>query len=159
MVVKFNVKKLVISLLVPIITGSIAALITNKDMSIYKNINTPPFSPPMIVFPIVWSVLYILMGVSLYMIWTAQNSSLDKSGAYIAFAVQLFLNFIWTPIFFSAKQYLIAAIVLVMMIIAVVIMIFKFKKIRPNAAYLQIPYLIWLLCAMYLNIGVYILNK
>lgn len=158
MILRLNLKKLIISLLVPLGVGGLSALITGGNMDIYSKINRPPLSPPGIVFPIVWSVLYTLMGISLYLVWNKNDNSSQSNIAYFWFAVQLFLNFIWSPIFFGAQQYLVAFIVLILLIASVVAMIISFYKISKPAALLQIPYLIWLIFAGYLNLAIYILN-
>ena len=158
MILRLNLKKLIISLLVPLGVGGLSALITGGNMDIYSKIDRPPLSPPGIVFPIVWSVLYTLMGISLYLVWNKNDNSSQSNIAYFWFAVQLFLNFIWSPIFFGAQQYLVAFIVLILLIASVVAMIVSFYKISKPAALLQIPYLIWLIFAGYLNLAIYILN-
>jgi tryptophan-rich sensory protein len=158
MILRLNLKKLIISLLVPLGVGGLSALITGGNMDIYSKINRPPLSPPGIVFPIVWSILYTLMGISLYLVWNKNDNSSQSNIAYFWFAVQLFLNFIWSPIFFGAQQYLVAFIVLILLIASVVAMIVSFYKISKPAALLQIPYLIWLIFAGYLNLAIYILN-
>lgn len=159
MIVKFNLKRLIISLIIPLAAGGLAAFITRGDMDLYNSIKRPPFSPPGIVFPIVWTVLYILMGISLYLVWNNGDAYADKTAAYTLFGFQLFLNFIWSPVFFSARQFLLAFIILAVLWLSVLAMIISFYRIYKPAALLQIPYLIWLTIAGYLNIGVYILNK
>lgn len=159
MVLKINIKKLAICILIPLIAGGLSTLLTGSDMKIYSSIERPPFSPPGIVFPIVWSVLYILMGISLYLISIDKFASAEeKTAAKSVFFVQLFLNFIWSPVFFKFKMFLLAFFIIILMAAAVILMIIKFCKISKPAAYLQIPYLIWLFVAGYLNLGVYILN-
>lgn len=159
MIIKFNLKKFLISIAIPLLVGGFSALITMGDMDIYKQINTPPLSPPSWLFPVVWTILYFLMGVSLYLVWNKQDIYLDKKKAYLLFCLQLFLNFIWSPVFFTARSFLLAFIILVLLIITVVFMIVEFYNIDKRAGLLQIPYLIWLLFAAYLNMAIYILNK
>lgn len=158
MIVKFNLKRLLISLLIPLAVGGISTLITQGDMKFYETVDQPPFSPPGIVFPIVWTVLYILMGISLYLIWNNGDAYAEKGAAYTLFGFQLFLNLIWSPVFFSARQYLLAFVILIVLWAANLLMIISFYKIYKPAALLQIPYLIWLTIAGYLNIGIYLLN-
>lgn len=159
MIIKFNLKKFLISVAIPLLVGGFSALITMGDMDIYKEINTPPLSPPSWLFPVVWTILYFLMGVSLYLVWNKQDIYVDKKKAYLLFCLQLFLNFIWSPVFFTARSFLLAFIILVLLIITVVFMIVEFYNIDKRAGLLQIPYLIWLLFAAYLNMAIYILNK
>lgn len=159
MIFRFNLKRLVISLIIPLAVGGLSAFVTRGDMDIYKTVERPPLSPPSVVFPIVWTVLYILMGISLYLIWNSGDIYVDKKNAYIFFGIQLFLNFIWSPVFFTARQYLPAFLILVALWLCVLAMIINFAKISRPAALLQIPYLIWLTIAGYLNIGIYLLNR
>ena len=159
MIIKFNLKKFLISIAIPLLVGGFSALITMGDMDIYKQINTPPLSPPSWLFPVVWTVLYFLMGVSLYIVWNKQDIYVDKKKAYLLFCLQLFLNCIWSPVFFTARSFLLAFVILVLLIIAVAFMIAAFYNIDKRAGLLQIPYLIWLLFAAYLNMAIYILNK
>lgn len=159
MIFRFNLKRLVISLIIPLAVGGLSAFVTRGDMDIYKTVERPPLSPPSVVFPIVWTILYILMGISLYLIWNSGDIYVDKKNAYIFFGIQLFLNFIWSPVFFTARQYLPAFLILVALWLCVLAMIINFAKISRPAALLQIPYLIWLTIAGYLNIGIYLLNR
>ena len=145
-------------MLIPLIVGGASALVTGGNMDVYSRINRPPLSPPGIVFPIVWTILFTLMGISLYLVWNKENYSGSKAGAYFWFFAQLFLNFIWSPIFFGAQQYLAAFIVLVLLWLCIIAMIISFYKISKPAAILQIPYLIWVTFAGYLNLAIYILN-
>lgn len=158
MVLKFDLKKLLASIVIPLGIGGLATLITKDDMDIYKEIVKPPLSPPGALFPIVWTILYILMGVSLYFIWTNRDSSKDKTKPVILFAAQLLLNFIWIPVFFSAKQFTVAVFILVALLVTLICMTVSFYKIDKRAALLQIPYIIWLCIAFYLNVGVAVLN-
>ncbi len=158
MVIKFNLKRFIISLLIPIAVGGLSTLITGSDMKIYDEIVRPKLSPPFIVFPIVWSILYILMGISLYLVWNNGDKTKNKTNAYMFFASSLLFNFIWSPIFFSAKLFLLSFIILVLMFMAVLATIIAYKPINKCAAILQVPYLIWLVIAGYLNIAIYILN-
>jgi len=159
MILKFSIKKFIISLVIPLAVGGLSALITSGDMEIYKTVERPPLSPPSIVFPITWTILYILMGISLYLVWTCGDKFTDKSKAYFFFTVQLVLNFLWSPVFFTAQLYLLAFIILLLMWIFTILMIISFYKISKPAGLLQIPYLLWLIFAGYLNLSIYILNK
>jgi len=118
--------------------------------------NKPAFNPPAFLFPIVWTILYILMGISSYIIYSSDNQ--NKGKALTIYAIQLFFNFFWSIIFFGSSQYLLAFVWLVILIILIIVMIYKFYTIEPMAAYLQIPYLLWCLFAAYLNFMIYRLN-
>lgn len=150
-----NLYDMIISILIPVAVGSISALIS-RIPGRYAGMQQPPFSPPAIVFPIVWTALYILMGISAYMISRSEDAR--KSRALSVYALQLFFNFFWSILFFRFSWYLPAFFWLAAMIILILIMIFRFFQIKPLAAYLQIPYLFWCLFAAYLNFGVYWLN-
>ncbi len=149
-----NKNLLIISVLIPILIGALSALLSG-DMSNY-GFNKPSFSPPPFIFPIVWTVLYILMGISSYMIYLSDNK--NKGKALAIYAAQLCFNFFWSIIFFDFSQYLLAFVWLIVLIILIIIMIYQFYIIKPFAAYLQIPYLIWCIFAAFLNYMVYKLN-
>ena len=155
---RFNLKRFLISIAIPLVVGGISAFITRGDMDLYSRINQPPLSPPTWLFPLVWTILYTFMGISLYLVGSSNASHSDKRRAYIFFGIQLFLNFIWSPIFFVGEQYLLAFIVLVLMWIFTLGMILSFYKISKPAGLLQIPYLLWLTFAGYLNFAIYLLN-
>lgn len=147
------IKRIIYSLL-PIIGGAIVGLITSGYMD-YQDIVKPLFSPPEIVFPIVWTILYILMGIS-YFLATKDNE--DNKELDQIYLLQLFVNFIWPIIFFVLGMYFTAFLWIVLLIILVIVMIKELLKANKISGYLQIPYLIWLLFATYLNLGITLLN-
>lgn len=149
-------KKLIISLFISLGTGVLSALITMESMDIYKYLDKPVLSPPSIIFPIVWTILYILMAISAYLIY---ESNKDNTNAIIIYLLQLFINFIWPIFFFLLNYRLISLFIIIFLLALIIIMIIKFYKINNVAAYLQIPYLLWVIFATYLNYGFYILNK
>lgn len=150
-------KSLIISLLISLGVGGLSALLTMGSMDIYKYLDKPPLAPPSIVFPIVWTILFILMGISAYLIYNSNSEYKQK--ALLIYGIQLLVNFIW-PIFFFVLNYrLIALFIIIILLILIIIMIIKFYKINKLAAYLQIPYLLWVSFATYLNLGFYILNR
>ena len=149
-------KSLIISLLISLSVGGLSALTTMGSMDIYKYLDKPPLAPPPITFPIVWTILFILMGISSYLIY--ESSDENKGKALLIYGIQLVVNFIW-PIFFFVLNYrLIALFIIISLLILIIIMIIKFYKINKLAAYIQIPYLLWVAFATYLNLGFYILN-
>ncbi|MPM76369.1 Tryptophan-rich protein TspO [bioreactor metagenome] len=147
---------LVISILIPLFVGQLAGLLTGNCMDSYYELTKSPLTPPSIVFPIVWTILYILMGISSYLIYISDDK--NSKNALIWYGIQLFLNFIWSIIFFCFSNYVLALICLIILIICIVIMITKFYDISPIAAYLQLPYLLWCLFAAYLNLSIILLN-
>ena len=150
-----NRSSLIIAILIPLAVGSLSALISG-NMALYSTINKPAFSPPSIVFPIVWTILYVLMGISSYIIYS--SDSVDKTKALKIYALQLFFNFCWSILFFRYNLYLLSFLWLVILIVLICIMIKDFYKINPAAAYLQIPYLLWCIFAAFLNFSIYTMN-
>ncbi|MCD8391381.1 MAG: tryptophan-rich sensory protein [Firmicutes bacterium] len=146
-----------ISILIPLLVGGLSALLTYKKTMVYSELNQPPLSPPMPVFGIVWTILFILMGISCGMVYL-KRAETDVSAALKVYGFQLVLNFFWTIIFFNMGAYLFAFIWLLLILVFVAVMIAQFYKISRAAAYLQIPYLLWLIFAGYLNIMIFILN-
>lgn len=150
-----NIKVLIISIAIPLIVGIIGSLLGNSSMG-FSSINKPSFTPPGIVFPIVWTVLYILMGISCYLIYT--SNSLKKTEALRIYTLQLLFNMLWTFFFFNLNWYLFSFFWIVVLIVLVSVMIYRFINIEKLAGYLQIPYLIWLVFASILNLSIYFLN-
>lgn len=144
-----------IAILLPLAVGSISALFSG-NMSLYSTLNKPAFSPPAFVFPIVWTILYVLMGISSYIIYETEDP--QKFKALKVYILQLIFNFFWSIIFFGFSQYLLAFFWLLALIIIILIMIYRFYQVNPLAAYLQIPYLIWCLFAAVLNFTIFLMN-
>lgn len=153
---KIDFKKLIISILIPLLLGTLVGIITSLQGN-YNELIQPSFAPPKILFPIVWSILYILMGISSYIILASNDK--DSDDALIIYIIQLILNLLWSFIFFTFKFYLFAFIWIIILIILVVIMIIKFYRINKLAGLIQIPYLLWLIFASILNFSIYILNR
>lgn len=140
------------------LVGALSALFAGDFSSFYSGLNQPPLAPPGIVFPIVWTILYALMGISAYLIYDSEDISGERSEALGIYAAQLFVNFMWSIVFFRFENPEAAAVVIILLAVLVAAMILKFRKISPAAAYLNIPYLLWVIFAAYLNIGVVVLN-
>jgi len=152
-----NIKKLVFFIVGTIIIGGLFGFLTMGNMKTYDALIKPPLTPPGILFPIVWTILFTLMGISLYIV--SNEKYKDKEKAYKIYVVQLIVNSIWTLLFFGLNLRLIAFIWLILLIILVIKMIIEFYKINKVSAYLQIPYILWITFAAYLNFALYILNK
>lgn len=153
---KINIRKLIISILIPVILGGIVGFLTGAGDN-YKTIVQPSFSPPSILFPIVWTILYTLMGISSYII--SESNSYFKDEALLIYYIQLLVNLLWSFIFFSLNWYLVAFLWIILLIYLVILMIRKFYSISKVSAYIQIPYLLWLIFASILNLSIYILNR
>ncbi len=139
--------------------GGLSALISGGGMDFYSEIKTPPLAPPSILFPIVWSVLYILMGISAAMISLNQTSGKqDKKSALSTYAASLIFNFAWSIIFFNLRAFLFAFLWLTVLLYLVIKTIIKYREINKTAAYLQIPYAVWVSFAGYLNFAIWVLN-
>ena len=152
-----NLKKRLICLAIPLAVGGLAALLSG-GMDSYKVLNQPPLSPPGWVFPIVWTVLYLLMGEASWRVLTAGAESEQIKKALIVYGVQLVLNFIWPLVFFGGQMYLTAFLILILLWVAIFLTLRRFTNINETAGDLLIPYLLWVTFAGYLNLGVYLLN-
>ncbi len=152
-----NWKKRLICWAIPLAVGGLAALLSG-GMRSYQVINQPPLSPPGWVFPIVWTVLYLLMGEASYRVLVSGKGKGEIRKALIAYGVQLALNFLWPLVFFGGKMYLTAFFILIGLWIAIFITLQRFSKIDETAGDLLIPYLLWVTFAGYLNFGVFLLN-
>lgn len=150
-------KKFLLCLAIPLGVGGVSALLTSGNMQLFEEINKPPLSPPGWLFPVVWTILYISMGVALYLVVMAKDTK-TYLPAYISFGVQLFFNFFWSIIFFNARAYLFAFIWLVLLWVAIIVNIYFFYQVKKTAGKILIPYLIWVTFAGYLNFGIYLLN-
>lgn len=149
---------MLISLLVSLGTGGLAAFFIRNSMQLYEHITQPFLAPPSWVFPVVWTVLFLLMGISAYLVWVAPGDVQDKQTALTIFAIQLALNFLWSIVFFRFEAYLGAFVLLIVLWLFIILMIFSFKRVSKSAAYLQIPYLLWVTFAGYLNFAIWLLN-
>ena len=151
-------KPLLISILIPIMVGGLAGFLTRGSMGNYQIIERPPLSPPGIVFPFIWGILYILMGIASYLVYQKDSNLPQKTRALKLYSIQLVLNFFWPILFFNLQNYELSFILLLILLIFVLITTIDFYSISRNAGLLLIPYLIWLLFAAYLNLGVVILS-
>ena len=148
-----------IAIAIPMTVGIISAALTKDSMDVYGELKSPPLSPPAIVFPIVWSVLFILMGVSSAMIYIDREKNPKAAKTGLAwYAVSLVLNFSWSIIFFNMQAAFFALIVIVALAYSIIRTIFEYRKVKTLAAYLQIPYALWVIFAAYLNGGIWLLN-
>ncbi len=154
-----KIKPYIISILIALGVGGLSALSTRNNMDLYSEIIRPPLSPPSILFPIVWTVLFILMGISAALIYTNETApEYQKKSALYTYALSLIVNFFWSIIFFNLRSFLFAFIWLILLLYLIIKTIVKYKKIDPIAAYLQIPYALWVTFAGYLTLAIFILN-
>lgn len=149
-------KKLIIITVITFIVGTFFSFFTMNSMDTFKEFSKP-INVPGVLFPIVWSILYLLMSISCYLI--VQSNDKDKKEGIILYSIQLVINSLWTLIFFGLGAYLLSFIWIIILLIVVIIMLAKFYNINKIAMYINIPYVLWLLFAAYLNLGIYLLNK
>ncbi len=149
-------KSFLLCILIPVAVGLLAGLLTMSDFGIYKTLQLPPGAPPSWAFPVVWTLLYILMGIASYGVFSAKEGNI--TGAFWVYALQLALNFFWPILFFKTQLYLLSFFWLLLLIAAILLTTKLFYRINKLSAYLMIPYLLWCLYASYLNLGVIILN-
>lgn len=148
-----KIKTYIFAILIPLAVGGFSSLLTGDSMQSYESLVRPPFSPPSLVFPIVWTILYILMGVSSARVWLR-----GKPSDQVFYAAQLTANFFWTLFFFKQQAYALSFAWIILLLVLVLLMINQFSKVDRLAAILQLPYLLWLLFAGYLAWGVWQLN-
>ena len=155
-----KIPKLIFSLVLPLLVGGVSGYLVRNQMNgdWFNSLAKPSFNPPSYLFGPVWTTLYILMGVSVFLIWKTPKTELRQK-ALIIFGVQLFFNFWWSILFFSFHTILLSVIDILLMWFLIIYMIILFKKIKSVAAYLQIPYLLWVTFATVLNISIWYLNK
>lgn len=149
-------KKLILCLAIPLAVGGLSGFLTRNQVEIYSTLKLPPLAPPSWLFPIVWGLLYLLMGFSSYRIALAGESG---RRALTVYGIQLALNFLWPLLFFNLQAFGLAAILLVLLILMIAAMIVLFYRIDRNAALWQLPYFFWSLYACYLNLGIWFLNR
>lgn len=139
--------------------GALSGWLTRKGVKVYNaTIQQPTLSPPSMVFPIVWGIMFALMGIGAARIYLAPASK-ARSHSLLLFLVQLAFNFFWSIIFFNLQAFGVAFLWLIVLWILILLMILSFRKVDKPAAWLQIPYLLWVTFAAYLNLGVWLLNR
>ncbi|MBR3868460.1 MAG: tryptophan-rich sensory protein [Clostridia bacterium] len=157
---KQKIRIYAISIALSLGVGVVSALLTRNNMDIYTQVKSPPLSPPPILFPIVWTILYILMGISAAMVFTTKTASLkERKDALSVYGLSLFFNFFWSIIFFNLRAYFFSFIWLIALLFLIILTIVRYAKINKVATYLQIPYALWVTFAGYLNAGIWLLNR
>jgi translocator protein len=154
-----NILKLVISIILPLSVGAIAGMFTSQAIpDWYAGLSQPSFNPPNWIFGPVWTMLYIVMGFSFFLIWKMDPTK-ERNRAILIFFVHLLLNFGWSFFFFYFKMIGVALIEIIVLWSAIVLMLISFYKLKPLAAYMNIPYLLWVTFATALNATYFILNR
>lgn len=154
-----KIKPYVISIAIALAVGGLSALLTAENMDIYSRINRPPLSPPPWLFPVVWTILYVLMGIGAALVYNRKEFKPEAvRRALVVYGINLFLNFFWSIIFFNLETYFLAFVWLIALWAVIFAMIIFFRRVSPAAAYMQIPYLVWVTFAGYLTFAIYLLN-
>ena len=150
-----KIKIYIKSILIPIVTGGIVGFLTSSAID-YNMLQQPPLAPPSIAFPIVWTILYILMGISYGIL---KSNNLTTKEIDLIYYIQLGVNALWSIFFFVLEWRLFSFIWIILLAVLIILMITKFYEKNKIAGLLQIPYLLWVIFASYLNLAIYILNK
>ena len=154
-----QIGKLIASLLLPLAIGGLAGAFTSEAIpGWYASLNQPSFNPPNWVFGPVWTTLYIILGISLFLIWKLPAGK-ERNQAILIFLAHFLLNFCWSFFFFYFQMIGLALIDIVALWILIFIMLVRFYKLRPIAAYINIPYLVWVTFATALNLSYFFLNR
>lgn len=152
---KIQWKKLILCILFPLAIGGLAGFLTRNSMETFQSINKPALSPPGWLFPVAWTILYILMGIASYLVFTSEKSNKTAISVY---GIQLVFNFLWPIFFFNLESFLFSFIWLVILWIIILTTMVLFYRIFKAAGYLLLPYLLWVTFAGYLNLYIYLLN-
>ena len=155
---KSKVKTYGISIAIALGVGVLSALLTSMGMERYALAEKPALTPPDIVFPIVWTILFTLMGTSSARIWIASDKT-QKSGSLLIYMLQLAANFIWSILFFNLQAYGFAFLWIILLWVLILLMIISFYRVDKIAAWLQVPYLLWVSFAAYLNYMIWMMNR
>ncbi len=152
-------KQLLIFLGIPVAAGLLSALVSMDGMKRFADVPQPPLTPPGWLFPVVWTILYLMMGYASYVAWRSDTPKGQVQNALRWYGAQLAANFWWSPLFFQWGMYLPALLWLILMLVLIVVVLVKFWRIDRKAGMLMLPYLCWVLFAGYLNAGVWVLSK
>lgn len=153
-----NKIKSIFQLFLPVVLGSLIGLLISNYID-YNTLIKPPLAPPKLLFPIAWTIIYLLMGISYYLYKKdIQEETETTKKITIIYYLQLFINLMWSIIFFILKNRLLASLWIIILDLLVIYLIYLFFKEKKISAYLNIPYLLWILFATYLTIGIYLLN-
>ena len=155
---KIRWKELILSLAIPLAVGGLSSLITKDAMKSFSALRQPLLSPPAWMFPVVWTALYLLMGLACYQVVTSEASAPRRRRALTFYGLQLAANFLWSLLFFLLGLYLTAFLWILVLWLLIFVCTVLFYYIRNSAGKLMIPYILWVTFAVYLNLGIYLLN-
>lgn len=156
---KKTISAYIIGIAIPLAVGALSALFTRGSMDIYGELELPPLAPPSWLFPVAWMILYSLMGISSATVYLKREVNPEAATKGLTYyAVSLIVNFCWSIVFFNMRAFLLAFIILAVLVYLIIRTILCYHKVSPVSSYLQIPYLLWVIFAGYLNIMIYVLN-
>ena len=156
---KVNRKALIISIAIPLLTGGLSGFLSREGMKTFEQIRQPPLSPPQWLFPVVWTILYVCMGTASYLVFVSDEDKEKIREALFIYGIQLLVNFFWPIFFFNKSWYLFSFLWLVFLWLLIGKTIQLFSAISKKAAYLLVPYFMWVTFAGYLNLAIYFLNR
>jgi len=151
-------KRLIINIAIPLLVGALSAWLTSDSMKTFEQLNQPPLSPPGWLFPVVWTILFTLMGIAAYLVVTSRAAPEVQKSALWTYGVQLTFNFLWSIVFFNLRWFLFAFVWLIILWLLILATAVQFYRIHRAAGLLLVPYLAWVAFAGYLNVGVFLLN-
>lgn len=155
-----KIKPYLVSVVIALGVGGFSALVTRGNMDIYDDIVRPPLSPPSILFPIVWTVLFILMGIGAAIVFVNRKKKPEAvRNALALYVANLIANVTWSILFFNNRAFFLSFLWILVLWAIILAMIVAFGKVNKTAAFLQIPYLLWVTFAAYLNLAIYLLNR
>ena len=151
-------KRLIINIAIPLLVGALSAWLTRDSMKTFEQLNQPPLSPPGWLFPVVWTILFTLMGIAAYLAVSSRATPEVQKSALWTYGVQLAFNFLWSIVFFNLRWFLFAFVWLIILWLLILATAVQFYRIHRAAGLLLVPYLAWVAFAGYLNVGVFLLN-
>ncbi len=155
-----KIKPYIVSIAISLGVGGLSALLTRNSMDFYETVTLPPLAPPGWLFPVVWTILYVLMGISSALVWINRDENREAAREGIKnYGFSLVFNFFWSIIFFNLREFLFSFVWLVILLFLIGRTIYYYKKVKVAAAYLQIPYFVWVAFAGYLNFAIYLFNR
>ncbi len=159
-VIFLNLKRrqLLICIAIPLAVGGVSAWLSRESMNTFAAFDKPPLSPPGWLFPVVWTFLFVLMGLATYLVLMSAQPQQTINRALRLYGIQLGVNFFWPIFFFNLSLYLFSFLWLILLWLLILATIVRFYQISQTAGYLMLPYLLWVAFAGYLNLGIYLLN-
>lgn len=155
---KINFKTLVICIAISLFVGILASILTGNGMDTFSTVTKPPLTPPSWLFPVVWTILYILMGYASYLVLNSNGDTNEKNDAMKLYILQLIVNFFWPIIFFNKNAFWLSFFVILLLWILIALPIIAFNNVSRRAGLLMLPYFIWVTFATYLTLGISLLN-